>query len=179
MTGKIPGDAFEVYVAMGDGRSHAKLAAKYGCCKQAVTKRAIRDNWRERLQEIEVKAREHAAQKAIESLAEINARHLKLWKLVESRAMQALGVHTIDSAMEAAKALDLATKNIRLIKGEPTDRTENVEQIVRREAERLLTIETTEDWSEFENADELPAATESNLLEERHDDDSEAAAPTE
>jgi hypothetical protein len=153
MPGQIPPEGFSFYLALGAERSYAQVAKEYGVSKQAVTKCARRERWQERLDEIELQARERNDKKAVETLQELNEHQLKLWKLVETRAVQALQNHPLDSGMDGAKALDLATKNIRLIRGEPTDRTESIEQIIRRESERFLTTSTEDDWGEEDAAE--------------------------
>jgi hypothetical protein len=51
---------------------------------------------------------------------------------------------------DALRAVNLAIEKERLIRGEPTDRTENVEALVKRETERFLTTAKSDDWSRFE-----------------------------
>lgn len=71
MKGKIPPDAFDVYLAMGPGRSYQAVASRYSVTKKSVTKRAIRDRWQERIQDIESKARERVTTKAVDTLEEM------------------------------------------------------------------------------------------------------------
>ena len=156
MAGQIPPEAFDHYLSLGSSRSYAQVADKYQVSKQAVVKRANKEGWQERLAAIEAKARETSDRKAVETLQEMNEHHLKLWKLVETRAVQALSNHPIDSGMGGAKALDLAFKNIRLIKGEPTERTENIEQIIRREYERFLTTSDADQWGDDGDQEKEP-----------------------
>ena len=64
MSAKIPGDAFAHYVSLGPGRSYAAVAEKYDVTKRAVTKLAARENWQQRIHEIERKARRASEEKA-------------------------------------------------------------------------------------------------------------------
>lgn len=155
---KIPSNAFEVYVGMGPERSYRAVAAKFGCTKQAVTKKAGKEKWQERLDDMEAEARRMSDKRVIKTMRDLSDKQLKLWQLVESRALQALRDHSLGSAMDAAKALDLATKNMRLILGEATERTENVEQVIRREFDRFLTTEPEDDWSEAQPSPPIEAA---------------------
>jgi hypothetical protein len=183
---KLPADSFEAYVAMGPERSYQAIATKYHCSKQAVTKKAAKERWQERLDEIEAEARRNSDKRVVQTLRDLNEKQLKLWQLVESRALQALRDHTLASAMDAAKALDLATKNIRLILGEATERTENIEQTVRREFDRFLTTASDDDWNGVDNPQQLdqellgtdaaqPVPEHPLVLEERGSDDEAAA----
>lgn len=138
MNRKLPPEAFDYYLSLGLARSYQAVAEKYGVSKVAVTNLATKEQWQERIARIEAKAREQGEKKAIETREEMNERFLRVWQVVERRALEGLRNFTFDSAIDAARALDLATKNARLIRGEPTERTESVEQIIRREYERWL-----------------------------------------
>lgn len=145
---KIPAEAFDAYVAMGESRSYQRVAEIYRCSKQAVTVRANREKWQTRLAELHAKARVERDQRAQQTLAELSLHHLKLWEVVERRALEGLRSFPITSAMDAVKALDLATKNIRLIRGEPTERTESIEAVIKREFDQFLTDRPTDGWEE-------------------------------
>jgi hypothetical protein len=138
MSHRLPGEAFQHYLSLGAQRSYQAVADHFGVSKQAVTARATRERWQQRLAEIEAKARESGERRAIETLEELNERSLKMWMAVEKRALEALRTFQMSSAMDAVRSLDIAGKNIRLIRGEPTERTENLETIVRREYERWM-----------------------------------------
>ena len=88
MSGKIPPDALEYYLAPGSDRSCQKVADHYGVSKRAVTKHAARDRWRDKLIEFERKAREGAEKRALESLEGMNLRHLKSLKIIQVRTPQ-------------------------------------------------------------------------------------------
>ena len=150
---KIPAEAFDAYVALGEGRSYQRIAEIYNCSKQAVTIRANREKWQTRLTELHAKARIEREQRAQKTLAELSLHHLKLWEVVERRALEGLRSFPITSAMDAVKALDLATKNIRLIRGEPTERTESLETVIKREFDQFLTDRPTDGWDEAAEAE--------------------------
>jgi hypothetical protein len=61
---KLPPDAFDAYIAMGLARSYAAVAMRYGVSKVTVTKRATKEGWQKRVQEIEAKARVASDEKA-------------------------------------------------------------------------------------------------------------------
>ena len=139
MTNRIPKDAFTYYFSLGANRSFQALATEYGVSKQAVSKLATSENWKERLEAIAQRAREKTDQQIVETIEEMNSRHLRLVKMVQARGAEALKDMPLSNAMEAVRAIDIALKQERLIRGEPTDRNEvSVAEVVKRESERWL-----------------------------------------
>ena len=146
MSGKIPPDALDYYVGLGPERSYQKVADEFGVSKRSVTKLAGRERWQERVAELERKAREGAERKALESLEGMNLRHLKSLKVVQGKAIEALRSMPLTTAMEAVRALDMAIRQERLIRGEPSERTAvSVEEAIKREYERWMIAEEGED----------------------------------
>ncbi len=139
MSGKIPPGALECYLGLGPDRSYQRVADHFGVSKRAVTKLAARERWQEKVLEVERKGREGAEKKALESLEGMNLRHLKSLKVVQGRSLEALRSMPLTTAMEAVRALDMAIRQERLIRGEPSDRTAiSVEEVIRREYERWM-----------------------------------------
>ncbi|MEZ6018446.1 MAG: hypothetical protein R3F49_25350 [Planctomycetota bacterium] len=142
MTRKIPEEAFETYYALGAERSYQAIAERYDVSKGAVVKHATRERWQERIREREARARARADQEAVESIEAVNRRHLKAVRAVQAKALEALRSMSIESAMDAVRALDLAIKQERLVIGEPTDRSAvSVEDVIRREYDRWISNE--------------------------------------
>ena len=81
MRRKIPHDAFDFYVGLGVGRSYQAVAEQFGASKGAVTARAAKEDWQGRLAKIEREARSKADEKAVESLEQVNERHLKIARI--------------------------------------------------------------------------------------------------
>jgi transposase len=139
MARKLPADALEYYVQLGAGRSYAAVAAKFGVSKRAVTKRAEKEGWQKRVAELETKARQAVEKRAVESLEQMNERHLLSLKVVQGKALEALRKMPLDSAIDAVRALDLGIRQERLIRGEPSDRTAiSVEDTIRSEYQKWL-----------------------------------------
>ena len=160
MNRKIPQDAFGYYWSLGPERSYQAIADHFGVSKRAVTKVSARENWSQRIMEIEKKAHEKTDEKLAESLDEMNARHIKVCKLIQRKSLEALKSMPLSSAIEAVRSLDISIKQERLARGEPTDRTAiNVEDVIRREYER---------WMVGEDNDETP---EPDKPEVGNDDD--------
>ena len=118
-----PEEAFTLYVSLGDDRSYQKVARKYGASKRSVAKRAAKDNWQARLEEIRRKAWQETDRKAAESVDAMNQRHLKFMRAIQGKALEALKSMPLDTGMNAIRALDLAVRGERLIRGEPSERT--------------------------------------------------------
>jgi hypothetical protein len=116
---RVPYDIFERYVALGPGRSCRELARQCGVSKRAITRRARAEDWNRRLGKIEAAATVKIEEKLIDDLASMDARHLKMVAVLQSRALEALRAMPIHSAAAAAKALDAAIGRERAIRGAP------------------------------------------------------------
>ena len=139
MNQKLGEDAFAFYAGLGMGRSYERVAQEFGTSRRTVTKAAKRQNWPERVQEIDRLARVKLEQNAVESLELMNERHLKVAKYIQKKALDTLQSLPLNSAMNAVRALNLAIETERIIRGEPADRNVlSVEQIVKREYARWL-----------------------------------------
>jgi len=149
MVNRIPPDAFNFYASMGPERSYQAVADEYGVTKRAVTRRAARESWTERLEKIEREARERSDRKLSETLEEVRNRHLLTLKAMHSKALSALRQYPLNSAMEGIRAAGLAIKLERLVFGEATERAEvSVEEVIKKEYELLM-----EDDEEEEGGD--------------------------
>ncbi len=138
---KLPAEAFEYYMGLGSDRSYEAVASHYGGSKRAVTDLARRERWQERLRNIEQEARQRSEARLVENLEQMNERHLKTLQVVQRKALEALKRMDLGSAMEAVRALDICINKERLIRGEPSDRTElTMEHAIRREYERWLQV---------------------------------------
>ena len=157
MSAKIPPDAFEYYLGLGPGRSYEAVAQKYDVSKRAVTKLAARENWQQRIHEIERKARRASDDKAAETLEQMNDRHLKSLRVIQGKALEALKAMPLNTAMEGARCLDLGIKQERVIRGEPSDRSAlTVEEKIRSEYENWLTPQPDDDTKDAIDDDENP-----------------------
>jgi hypothetical protein len=137
---RLPADAFDRYAAMGLTRSYDALAKACGVTKGAVTKRATKEGWQKRLTTIETTARNRSDDKLVESIEQMNERHLKTLRVMSGKALQALQAMPLHSAMDAIRALDMCIKQERTIRGEPGERSAvSMEQLVRSEYERWMT----------------------------------------
>jgi len=149
---KLPPDAFEFYFGLGIERSYKALADHYGCSKTAVSKAARRENWQAKITEREKKAHEANQEKALETLQDLNARHLKMLRAIQGKALEGLRSVPLSTGMDCVRALELSIKQERLILGEPTDRTvTDIGAVIRREHERWLIREPGDGEDERED----------------------------
>ena len=136
---RLPDGAFEVYFALGPDRSYQAVADKLGVSKKAVTRRAVKENWQGRIVERDRKTRAATEAKALESLEELNDRHLRILKAIQAKALEALKRLPLNNAKDAGRALIESIKQERLIRGEPTDRSAiSMEETIRHEYDKWL-----------------------------------------
>ena len=134
MNRKTPPDAFSFYFSLGTGRSYQAVADHYSVSKRAVSNMAERENWQSRLADLERKARDKADEKALETLDEMNGRHLKVLRFIQSKAIETLKSMPIESAMDAVRAYGQTLDRERTIRGEPSERSAvSLEEICKRE----------------------------------------------
>ena len=139
MNRKLPEDLFERYVALGPKRTYAALAEEFGATRRAVAKRAAKEGWSDRLQQIESQARERSDAQMVDAISEMRARHLKTLRAVNARVLSALQQFSLTNGMEAIRGAEIAIKLERLIAGEPGERSElNVQEVTRTEIRALL-----------------------------------------
>lgn len=152
---KIPQDAFSFYFSLGPVRSYEKVATRYGVTKRAVVMLAVRERWQEQALEIERKARERTNAKAGETTEEMNERHLKLMRVIQGKALEALKQFPLETALAAVRALEGSVSRERSIRGEPSSGASgSVEEIIKREYERWMT--PVEDGAPEGGAETLP-----------------------
>ena len=139
MRTKLPGDAFAYYVSLGPDRGYAAVASYFQVDKTTVVRRAKEERWQEKLADLERQAQERTQAKIVDSLEEMNTRHLKVLRTVLGKALEALRATPLKTASDAVRAIDMCVKHERTILGEPTDRADvNIEQVIKREYERWL-----------------------------------------
>ena len=153
---KIPDDAFERYVALGPERSYQLLAEKLGVDKRSVSRHASKEKWVQRLAKIQEEARAATDKKLVESLQAVREQQLREVRFLRSEALKVMKGLTPEKAIKIASALNIAWKHELLLLGEPTERTSNVEEIIRREYERWMGEDEDDEDPEAEQASALP-----------------------
>ncbi len=104
---RIPKDAFQKYIDLGDERSYERLAESFNVSKRAITRMASREHWAQRLAERERVARAAEDQRASASLRAINERHLKVFRYVAQKALTTLKEQPLDDALDSVRALGI------------------------------------------------------------------------
>lgn len=146
---RLPDEAFASYVNLGPGRSYQAIANEYGVHKRTVVRTAEREGWATRLGAIEQKAREAVDAQLVGELQERKLRQRKLVLAVASRAAKAISEFPLKSGIEGIRAAELAIKLERLLDGEATENTSlDIEQVIRKECQELLSVEETADDAE-------------------------------
>jgi hypothetical protein len=134
--------AFAHWIAQGEKRSQYLTAKVFKVSRRAIGKCARRNNWYQRLGDIERDAREKSDRRLSETLADTRQRHLKMLRVVAAKGLQALQERNIGSAMDGCRAIEMAIKLERVILGEPGDNnTLTIESVTRRELESLITLD--------------------------------------
>jgi len=157
MRKKIPPEAFEYYFALGAGRSYRAVAEHFGVSKTAVANAADREGWQKQVERRDEKVRANAEEKSVETREEMCERHLKMLRLIQGKAIEALRQMPVQSAMDAIRALGLTIREERVVRGEPGERTAvTIEDAIRREYERWMTTEGSDEIEDTRS--ELPEA---------------------
>lgn len=156
MSAKVDQDAFTFYFCLGAGRSYQAVADEFGVSKQAISKRAIKERWQDRVEDLDRRGRERAEQQITETVEEMKVRHLKMLKLVQGRALEALKAMPLATSMDAVRALEMSMKQERLLRGEPTEHAVlTLEEVAKREHERWMSsTDSDEDLEVAEAAEE-------------------------
>lgn len=166
---KLPSDAFQYYFSLGAKRSYRAVAEHYGASKTAVVNRAKREDWPRRIETLEAKAREATERKNLESLEAMNARHLRAFQVIQGKSLEALKAMSLQTAMDAVRAIDVAIKGERLARGEPSERTAlSLEETIRGEYERWMTLE--QEGEERESGEHEDGDDDDNDEEEENDE---------
>jgi hypothetical protein len=168
---KLPPDAFAKYLALGFERSYLKVAEHFGVSKRTVQTAAVRERWQQRVTEADEKARDKVTESYVETVQQMNDRHLKVLRFVLGRGLEGLKSLPVGTFGEAVRAVTIAIEKERLIRGEATERMETVEQIVQRESKRFLTSAAEDDWG-----DERVDGTKDSAPEGKHEREAATAS---
>ena len=105
---KLPSDALAYYLGQGPSRSHQAVADHFGVSKRTVTATAVKEGWKEAVQQADSRVREKASENYVETLQQMNERHLKVLRFIQGRSIESLKSLPIESAMDAVRAYTLA-----------------------------------------------------------------------
>ncbi len=119
MTRRLPSDAFEYYFSLGVGRSYTRVSQQYATSKKAVAARAAKERWQERIADRERQARENADKRAVETLDQMNERHLKVLQALQRKALDALRTAPTSAAAPLMRALTVVMESERTLRKGP------------------------------------------------------------
>lgn len=117
-------DAFEFYYRMKK-RSLSKVAKKFKVSTTTTCNWNKAFNWEQRINARDEKARIKTEEKVTDAIAEMNARHIKMWNLVQARALQTLQEKPFENAGSAAHGLKVSVDGERVARGAPTEHVEH------------------------------------------------------
>lgn len=146
MNKKLPDEAVDHYVALGPTRTQAAVAKHFNVAKRTVAYRAKKEGWAARALEADQKARQAAAQRAQDTNEEMFARHEKVARFVQARAIDAIRNLPILTESAAVRALDISIRHERMARGETNDSVEkDIAALLRSEHKRFVTFVEGED----------------------------------
>ena len=123
MSQRIPEGAFAYYVGLGPSRSYEAVAEHFSASKQGIVNLAQRENWQERIADIERKAQQSVEQQAQESLEAVNSRHLRTAQVLLRKGLELLKDRQLTPQL-ALRAIEVGVKLERDIRGISVERTE-------------------------------------------------------
>lgn len=134
---------FVQFVAQGAGRRYGALAKETGVPTSELIRHASKFLWRERIALIhnEVNTRTH--EDLVESLAEVNKRHISKLKLLQEKAMKFLEDHPLTKAQDAIKLVGMAIKMEREAYGlDKNSEQSRLQDLLESKMEKLLALPT-------------------------------------
>ncbi len=144
---------FAAWVSAGNSRSLTLTASQAGVSPSDLISHAKKFGWQQKLVGILNRARAHNEDALVETIVDLNNRHLKLLRLMGKKAEQFLTAFPIDKPADAIKAAMLSIEGERTILG-IGDKTEDVASVLARRLEeaqktKKLTVTATPAEPEF------------------------------
>lgn len=106
--------AFAAWAAMGEGRALSTIATRFGVSLTRIERVAEERHWQERLDAVEGKDSPAAALQA--EVSEMDARHLKMARAIQGKALEVLLKMPLRSTEAAVRALDVAMSQERSVR---------------------------------------------------------------
>lgn len=170
---KVPDDAFDVYVNMGQGRSYQALAQKYGVDKRTIVRIARREDWKRRLMKIQNDVRRETDRKLVRDLHAVRERHVQQSRFVQGLLLKAMKEAPPREAARMVGPLSLAWRHEMFILGNPEERqATTIEEVTRQEIQTLLVVVGSDE--DDESGDEVE---ELGPVDEGREGDGESPGP--
>jgi hypothetical protein len=93
------------------------LALKWGINKNTLMNRSWNQGWTEKRKRFKQRVRAKTEDKVIDTMAEMNIRHIKMYKILQAKSLTALSKTDITRATDAGELLDKAIRGERQILG--------------------------------------------------------------
>lgn len=101
---------FVQFVGMGPGRKYGALTRESKVPTTELIRHASKFLWRERIAVIHCEANERTRDELVETIADINTRHISKLKVMQTKAFEYLEKVALDKPADAIKLLTLAMK---------------------------------------------------------------------
>jgi hypothetical protein len=121
VTHRIPRDAFVYYLSLGPNRSYEAVAEHFKVSRRGIARLAKRQQWQDRIADIERKAQQSMDQHAQEALEAVNDRHLRTAQVLLRKGLEYLRERALTQAL-AVRAIEIGIKLERDIRGIASDR---------------------------------------------------------
>lgn len=118
MAERVPDSAFGIYVALGRDRSYQAVADRLGVAKRSIVRVANRENWQERVEEIDRAVRDQAEARTVETMSDLAERHVKVLHVLQARGLETLKSDRIPPA-QAARVVLAALREEREVRSLP------------------------------------------------------------
>ena len=141
-------DAFEIWFTMPK-RSYGKVSKKLSISETSIRKWSHAFKWEQRATKRTEASKNKADKQAIETITDMNARHLKEYKLLQGKGLEKLRAGRIEKDRDAITALDTGIKGERTIRGEPTE-------VISNQISGALTIEDIKNAVQFRRKQAKP-----------------------
>jgi hypothetical protein len=112
---QLSDEAFVYYAGLGAARSYSLVAKRFNISRRTVANTARRDDWQSRLAGAADEARKRTDERIIETLEDLNVRHLKVAKFVLSKGLESLRGMTITKTADALRAVAQAVELERAV----------------------------------------------------------------
>jgi hypothetical protein len=130
---------FVQFVSMGAGRRYGALAKETGVPTSELIRHASKFLWRERIALIHSEVNTRTHEDLVESLADVNKRHVTKLKALQEKAFEFLDKHPLVKAQDAIKLVGMAIKMEREAYGlDKNSEQSRLQDLLEAKLEKLL-----------------------------------------
>lgn len=162
-------ELFAKFVALGPGRTFAKLAKQCGMTISEVAGIAREEDWLGQCEKIDEQALKLVEQQAVQTVADVTIRHLQTGKALQEKAMEFLASFPMTRHTDALKALQLGVQMEREALRMDNDESTPDQKVAEIVVAKLLAIAPAAAGGDFAFQRDLELPPEPKLLETRGD----------